>query len=288
MVVPRYTPAVPGKSYITVVRWPTDYTPKDRLEALAEAMGIDPYMAGLRAVQDPPFVAGRVDDLVASDIVARFKARKVLAFALSQTNVERLPRPQLIKRLVPADGAAEPMYMVELWRGEPTGLNTSDIFLLVRGTVDKSILRTQVSGGSASRQAGGLATIAGAGFGVVLPGPVEVSHSTDSKLSQLLDIYLSDHTLLRINSDRVSWDVLGKQRAFTAAENTDKIAMLLGSQAPRAIIDTGFARFKAPADLDVETFSGGGSTTTRQRDQSSAFDFYSGWIYTINRGLSRR
>jgi len=137
------------------------------------------------------------------------------------------------------------------------------------------------------------------GIGMAMPRSVEVSHTTEIKLSQLLDIYLRDHTLLRINSDRVSWDVLGKQRGFTATENADKLAIVLTTQAPLAQLDTGFERFKPPPDVALESTSsagaggmiqaiGGGDRTTRRRDDTPAFDFYSGWIYTITRALTPR
>jgi hypothetical protein len=259
----------------------------DRLKALADSMGIDPYMAGLRAVQEPPFVGGLVDETVAPDIIARFKSHGTLAFALTQTHIQRLPRPLPVKRLVPALGAADPMYMVELWRAEPTGLKSSDIFLLVRGTIDRTSSRTQVTGNGSMMRSMGMGV--GLGIGMGIPGGVEVSHNTQSKFSQLLDIYLNDRTLLRINSDRINFDVLGKDRAFTATENVDKLATRLATEAPNAIVDMGFARFKPPPDVEVEsTRTGSLESTTRDRDEGSAFDFYSGWIYTINRGLTKR
>ncbi len=131
--------------------------------------------------------------------------------------------------------------------------------------------------------------LAGVGLGMGIPGAVDVSRTTETKLSQILDVYLLDHTLLRINSDRVSFDVLGKDRGFSATENVDKVAVLLGSQAPQALVDTGFGRFRPPANLGVNTTLGGmGNTPTVQHDESGSFDFYSGWIYTINRGLAGR
>src|SRR5262249_19205068 len=81
----------------------------------------------------------------------------------------------------------------------PPGLKASDIFLLVRGTVDRSTTRTRISGSSATKQAGGLATLGGAAFGAVIPGGVDISHTTEIHLTQLLDIYLTDHSLLRLN-----------------------------------------------------------------------------------------
>jgi hypothetical protein len=277
-----------GRAYITIVRWPKGFTAQQRLEALADSMGIDPYMAGLRAVHETPFVGGLVDELVAPDIVERFKKYGVIAFALTQTHIQRLPHPKLVKRLVPALGCAEPMYMAEFWRDEASGLKSQDIFLLVRGTVDRSSVRTSVTNKGLTRQSGGLGAIAGIGFGLAIPGVPEVSHHTETKLSQILDIYLADRSLLRINSDRINFDVLGKDRGFTATENVDKLATRLAAEAPSAIIDTGFARFKPPADVEVESFrAASNGSSTRQRDEGSAFDFYSGWIYTINRGLTR-
>jgi hypothetical protein len=269
------------RAYITIVRWPQAFTAQQRLEALADAMGIDPYVAGLRAVQEPPLVAGLVDELVAKDIVERFKGKRVVAFALTQAHIARLPRPNLVKRLTPALGSDDPMYMVELWRGDPTGLKASEIFLLVRGTVDRSISQTRVTNNNSGMR------MMGMGMGMAIPGSVDVSHTTQTRFSQILDVYLRDHSLLRINSDRFSFDVLGKQRAFTAVENTDKLALLLTSQAPQAQVDTGFARFKPPPDMAAEfTTSLRADSTTTQRDESTAFDFYSGWTYTIARALT--
>ena len=92
-----------------------------------------------------------------------------------------------------------------------------------------------------------------------------------------------------MNSDRVSFDVLGDARAFTASENTDKLAVRLGSEAPQAQVDTGFAKFKPPGDLVRDAVQVvNADTTTTQRDEGSLFDFYSAWTYAMNRGMAGR
>src|SRR5688572_30615319 len=114
--------AMSDRAYITIVRWPRSFTRDDRILALVDALGLDTYHAGLRASQEPPQVLARVDAAVAPDIVARFRARKVSAFAMTQAYLQAQPAPMLVKRLVPALGADEPMYMVEPWKGDGAGL----------------------------------------------------------------------------------------------------------------------------------------------------------------------
>jgi hypothetical protein len=265
------------RAYITILRWPKSFAQEDRVRALAESLGLDPYTARLRAIQEAPLIVARVDVVVAKDVLQKLRAMSVSAFGVSKSQLSKLANGRQIKRLSPADGAAEPMYMVEFWKGEPIGLKASDIFLLVRGTIDRSISRTTIEPDPSMRSYGD---------GNGMQEPI-VTRSTEIKLAQVLDIYLNDGALLRVNSDRMSFDVLGKSRGLTAADNTDKLAVRLGAEAPSALVDTGFSRFKPPADLAPEPLQlVNGNTTTTQRDEGSLFDFYSAWTYAMNRCVS--
>lgn len=272
------------RAYITIVRWPGGFAREDRVRTLVDALGIDEYHAGLRAASEPPQVLARVDAGAAPDIVAKFRARRVSAFALTQTHLRSQPAPVQVKRLTPAMGAAEPMYMVEPWRGDGTGLRMADVFLIVRATLDRSTSSFSSSSGSSipmAVMAPELAMIRGA-----IDGP-KVERSTNHKFAYLIDLYLHDGRRFRINSDRVSYDVLGKDRGYTDRENSDKLALRLATEAPQAFIDVGFDQFRVPPEFTRDMVSVFGSRTTTHRDETAIFDFYSVWTHTIHRGLAR-
>jgi hypothetical protein len=130
--------AMSDRAYITIVRWPSAFTREEMAAALVDALGMDPYHAAQRATHPLPLVVARVDAPLAENVLARFRARRVSAFSLTHAYLRALPRPFLVKRLVPALGAAEPMYMAEPWRGDPTGFRTRDLFLIVRAAVDRT------------------------------------------------------------------------------------------------------------------------------------------------------
>jgi len=271
--------AVHDRAYITIVRWPSAFTREDRVAALVDALGIDPYIAAQKATHAPPLVLARVDALVASDVVARFRARRVSAFALTQAYLKAQPRPFLVKRLVPALGAEDPMYMVEPWRGESAGLLTRDIFLIVRAAIERSrtVVEVERSSEFSNRDALALDMLEPAG---------QVRNSSHDT-THILDLYMNDGSRFRCNADRLSFDVLGKQRGMTDLENTDKLALRLATEAPQAQIDTNFRHFRIPADLVQDLVSVFPNHTSTQRDSTAAFDFYSLWTYAIHRGLAK-
>ncbi|HYE62476.1 MAG TPA: hypothetical protein VD997_10830 [Phycisphaerales bacterium] len=268
------------RAYLTIVRYPSAFTSADRAAALSEALGIDAFHAAQRASHEPPLVLARVNAAEAPQIVARLKARRISAFALTQAYLKAHPRPFLVKRLVPALGCDEPMYMAEPWRGEPTGLRTADLFLIVRAAIDK--VRTSID----IETTGGLRSGYSYGYGgPELPDPPTPLRSTERKTTHILDLWLRDGSRLRCNADRLSFDVLGQERGMTDLENTDRLALRLATEAPQAQIDTGFRGFRVPADLRRDLTSAFGTQT--ESDNAAAFDFYSIWTHTIHRGLAR-
>jgi hypothetical protein len=276
--------AMQDRAYITIVRWPNGFSQDDCAQTLVDALGLDDYHARLRSAQEPPQVLARVDAALAPDVVAKFRARKVSAFALTHRHLQSHAAPVAVKRLVPALGASEPMYMVEAWRGDGAGLRMSDVFLIVRATLDRS---TRTFSAEAGNSLG--VTVMAPEFAIIqgaVSGPI-VERSTNHKFTYIIDLYLNDGSRFRINSDRVSYDVLGKARGYTDRENSDKLALRLATEAPNAQIDVGFDQFRVPPDFTRDLVSVFGTRTTSQRDETAIFDFYSVWTYTIHRGLAR-
>lgn len=271
--------AMTDRAYITIVRWPSAFTKDEKVAALVDALGLDPFHAAQRAPHEPPLVLARVEAALAPEIIARLRARRVSAFALTQTYLKAQPKPFIVKRLVPALGSDEPMYMAEAWRGDPTGLRARDLFLIVRAAVDR--VRTSID-----IETSGMSVGYSYGYGGPdLPDLPEATRTTERKTTHMLDLWLRDGSRLRCNADRFSFDLLGKGRGFTDLENTDKLALRLATDAPEALIDTGFRGFRVPQDLRRDLVSVFGSQT--ESDNAAAFDFYSIWTHTIHRGLSK-
>jgi hypothetical protein len=274
------------RAYITVVQWPSGFSREQRRAVLVDALGLDPYTAGLRAVHDAPLVISRVETAVAKDILARFKLHRVPALAMTQAFLAAQPQPVAVKRLVPALGAAEPMYMVEPWLGAPLGLRTSDIFLLVRATLDRSSVTTTMES-DPSYGAVALGGIEGAVVAAAFDvGGASINRTRNHKLIQIIDLFMEDGRRFRINSARVSYDVLGDDKGLTPRENADKLALRLATEAPQALVDTGFERFRVPPDFVRDMVSIFGTRTRSERDDTSVFDFYSIWTQTLHRRLA--
>jgi len=261
-------------SSITVLGWPEGMSRDDAARVLVEALGLDPYTANLRVNKRPPMIVARVADAIAPSIVGVLRGKNVGVFTLTDAAVERLPPPLLAKRLESALGAPEPMYMVEAWRGEGTGLMMRDVYCVVRARVGRAkVGPPQVE---------------------VVPRPisygkslswdydVNVTHERSSQISDVIDLWLGREGAngperIRINGDKFNWDVLGKERAMSDLQNADKLALVLASQAPHAAIETGFADF---CDASAASIGSGWSATSAggsRLDRHPAFEFYSAW-----------
>ncbi len=271
------------RAYISIVQWPQGFSKEHRVRALMDALGIDIYDASLRAVPEPPQVYARVEADLAANVLARFRAHKVTAFAVTHSSLRAQPAPVLVKRLVPAMGAAEPMYMVEPWRGEPQGLRMADVFLIVRAALNQSKhtydARPSVAFGW---------KIAAPEYALIksaIDGPL-VERTTTLKFTYIIDVYMNDGRRFRFNSDRISYDVLGNDRSYTDRENSDRLALRLATEAPQALIDVGFERFRVPAEFSRDMVSVFSSRVTYQRDQTAVFDFYSVWMHALHQGMA--
>lgn len=288
-------------AYLTIVSWPKA---ADRVQAagwLAEAAGLDPFLAEQRVAKGLPSVVQRLPAERAREAVRALRAKGVGCFAPTQTEIESGPEPILAKRLSAPEGAPEPMYLVEPWRGEPTGFLTRDIFLLVRARI--KIVETQQaeSGsalGTANRSAGGglagmalgLGTAGVIGIGMYASSDVDSGASgaptTKTSTTDVLDVYLRNDVRVRINGDKFGFDVLGAERGYSDNENMDKLAVRLAEQAPGALVDTGYNKFNCPGALlrNVRLSPKG----KRTRNDTSVFEFYSVWAWLMYRRLAKR
>ncbi len=278
----------PTDAYLSVIDWPDSLDPESRAHALVTAAGLDLFTARQRVARGTPQVIARLPESRARGGLDVLHRAGATAFAPIRDDFAAFKAPLRAKRIAPAEGAPEPMYMVEAWRGEGRGMLARDLFVLVRARVTRA--RTVVS--PDPNDARPLLRQVARSMGVPLPiGSADrQSMNTAGSLSitEFLDVHLADGSRIRINGDKFSFDVLGAERSYTDRENMDRLALSLARSAPGAMVDTAFARFSCPPDITRDTWTDTGAGAIHARDDGPAFDFYSCWACLMYRRLLAR
>src|SRR5262249_45283047 len=95
-------------------------------------------------------------------------------------------------------------------------------------------------------------------------------------------------TCIRLDTEKFSFDILGDEKDYTEAANFRKVSDLFRAQAPKAIFDEGFERFRPPADVLTRHSREVGSSVKTRSDTKPAFDFYSPWRVILYAKSMRR
>lgn len=263
-------------AFLSIVAWPQGLDRDRLIQALAEAAGMDPFHAGQRLAKGTtPLVMQRIDAAIAPEVIAELRGRGVHAIAPTSSQLRSFAPPIRAKRLVPAIGAPEPMFMCEPWREEAFGFTAKEIGIIVRARLAKT------SKGPARMEQTGVVYDP---FTGTVAAEYEMVRDHKSSISDILDIYLRNRKRIRCCGDKFNFDMLGAARGFTDNENMDKLSVILAEAAPRAIVDLGFSEFTCPQAVTsaYRTSSGGASL----KDDNPLFDFYSPWIVQVYRALA--
>jgi hypothetical protein len=267
-------------AYLSIIRWPDGYTQDNQVEALVEAVGLEPHDARQRVAKGVPAIVHRFDESLVHEVIKPLKARRVMAFIVPHRKLEDLPTPVAAKRLIPAEDAPAPMYMCEPWRGDGAGFLASDLFLMVRAQLRK------VTRGETQTD-----TYHEVGYspfvGTHITTHTETFRYDKTKFTHMIDLYLKDGRRIRINGDKFNFDLLGKARSLTDAENIDKLACRIAEEAPECLIDTGFEKFIAPTML-IRSLKSERLRNDELRNDNPAFEFYTAWTYLLNRVRAAR
>lgn len=267
----------PESAFLSILRWPAPPNAMDRAalaDAVARAAAIDPFFASQRLAGGTPAVIQRLDAPLARAAVRELRARGVAAFAPTVANLRSLGPPIPAKRLSPAVGAPEPMFLCEPWRDEPFGFPARAIGAIVRARVSRN--RRAPTRTERSMAYEPLT-------GTVVP-ILDVVRESRSSLHDIMDIYLRDRRCIRCSGDKFNFDALGVARGLTDNENMDKLAVMLADAAPHALVDLGFGEFSCPPGVAnaLQSTPGG----ARIRDDHPVFDFYSPWIILVHAALA--
>lgn len=276
-------------AYLSVIDWPDGLDPEARAHVLVKAAGLDLYTARLRVARGTPQVVARLPDARARGGLDVLHRAGATAFAPTRAELSAVAAPVRAKRIVPADGAPEPMFMVEAWRGDGLGMLARGLFPPIRARVEQATSR--VSSGSATH--GGIAVggtaIAGRGAGIIAAGIEGASGGVDRTTSlhvvELIDLHLHDGTRVRIDGTKFSFDILGHERGHADRQNMDRLALRLAQAAPRAMVDTSFKGFVCPPEFARDSWTSTDASSVHTSDQAPAFEFYSRWVSLMYRSL---
>lgn len=264
--------ARPERALVTIVAWPPEWTLDQRLAALAAGLGMDPTDGRRLAPCPAPLLVGACTLEQAREQSRGLRSAGVPAMISTAATLDQLGQRVRAKRLMPALGAPEPMYLVEPWdrRLESAPLRMREVRLIVRG-------RVRVARGG--RPENGDTEPAGDNWDVITQqeapwlGPDHDAAVGAGGVAQvaatgeIVDLYRDGQPPIRIDGRKFNFDVLGVARGLTDRINADRLALRLTEEARAAQVD-----------VDFEHWRRGGSPFVPARgDAERAFDFYSGW-----------
>ncbi len=263
------------RAYLSVVSWPAGWTPDACVEAVVGAAGIDPGQARLAVARGLPQVFQLIDASIAPDVVMMLQGEGVLALAPTESDIRAAPKPEGVKRFHLFEGGGS--VAVEFWRADSEVFQTSDIRQLVRGTIKPSERRSAAALDDnpldIEMTMAPLARRLHADLRPDAPVPTSIR-----SMVELLDLHLAGGRTLRVDADKMSFDVLGEARGASDRVNMGKLTTLLASLASDAPVDVGFERFG---------LRGGMVKPPGWSPRTLTFDFYSAWCLAVGRALGR-
>jgi len=274
--------------YVSVVQWAHDSDDAARVESVVASCAFEAYDAEMRVRRGVPQVMCRTVPARGEVMLAEFARRGVLAFGATNEQIVAMGDAPRIKR---------PMLMhdrtglvCEMWRGEGSAFAFSDVFCLVRATLVSSERTTTIKPDKRGRVVRGfmLGGMPGAALGAMSSmGRSSSSTSSRIRTTEMLDIYLRDGRRLRLDSDKLSFDILGEKKDYSDHANMKLLAGMLRRRASGAMYDEGFKGFVVPMEYVQERVRGVGRSTVRTHSDAGPFEFYSPWAYLMYRHLLR-
>ncbi|MBX3379420.1 MAG: hypothetical protein KF805_04945 [Phycisphaeraceae bacterium] len=266
------------RAYVTVISYPPDLSERQRTVALSEALKVDEYTAEIAQRWQAPAIVRICTTAEGHETVRVLEDLGIQAFSARQSALDKLGRPIVAKRLLPAIGSPRPMYGYEPLRPrlhQGGSMVMEEVFAMFAGRVKerRSVTPTPVPTGEYGYP-GDATGAAGAAGRSGVGGNVVASRATERFL---LDIYLVDSRRIRIDTGQFSFDFLGGKLGYTDRENFDRACTRLRAEAPGAIFDDRFESFRPPANRTARSSRAFGDGAVSIIDTGPAFDFYSTW-----------
>lgn len=272
-------------AYLSIVQWPGNFNETAKVDALALALGMDQDTGKLVARRGTPHVVARISSLIRDEVLRVLTELGVMAFAPTHSELAGAGPVRRIKRLAVGAGRIT----CQMWRENPVLLDPADLLLIVRGRLKQITKRTKIglSQGFRGTMTWRLAAPELA-LGMVLAragGGSLVDRRADITVSEQAELFLRNNTRLRLDADKLNFDVLGDQRGYSDHVNMERLIELLRHLAPQAIIDEGFGDFRSPPDILRDFSRSAGSVSISTTSDHRAFEFYSPWVNILYRRM---
>ena len=278
-------------AYLSIVQWPSTFDEPAKVDALALALGMDQDTGRLIARRGTPQIAARISSLIRDEVLRVLVDQGVMAFAPTQSELASAGPVRRIKSL-----AVTPRGITcQMWRQDPVLFKPADLFLIVHGRVKSTTTRTRAALPTRSHKqfvwAAGIRPEIALGMALARGADRSaIDRTTESNQSEQVELFLRNNTRLRLDADKLNFDVLGDQRGYSDHVNMNRLLELVAHLAPQAITDEGFSDFKSPPDIIREYSSNAGNTHIQSTSDQPAFEFYAPWsniLYRRMLGLDR-
>ncbi|MCX5688682.1 MAG: hypothetical protein NTV94_02630 [Planctomycetota bacterium] len=268
---PAFKPEPTDRAYVVLTAWPESGDAGSIAAKLVRGCSIDAVAASNLLNKPLPAIVRRIDVRQAPVAVSNLEKLGFGAFWVGLAEMESRVASRPAKRVAPALGAPQPMFMVECWPPhDAMGLLGSNIRLLVRGRPQQTKVQAQELSPGGSYYNG----IDDEGWHADLEGGGASARRT-AIVTEVLDVHLFDNTCIRCNASRFHFTDLGGPKRYSDAENLDALTTLLANDSPQALIDTQFRTRRCPSEplIDMRAVT----SATGDARTLPAFGVYSAW-----------
>lgn len=278
-----------ARGYVFVTAWPKEKGDAAMAGLLARVFRLGSFEAVAASSRAAPTLVFRGDVGVCEAGVRALVEAGVGVIGMRREDLRARVEPVLLRALRPALGAPEPMYLGEVARvaaAEPVVIRARDIRLLVRGrtrAVGGEVVDTTMPGSVGRMLRARVEPITG----VPIPADGMVRGRT-ATFVEVLDLHLRDGSQYRCDGSVFRFrETLGDGRGLSDKDNADRLALRLGEESPRAMIDTGFEDATWTTTLLADCMSLRASRGGTDRRGMLAFAIYSavlGAVRAVARG----
>lgn len=267
----------PDPSFVSVVFWEGDASPKGAARHIAAASGLDEPSLALALRRTAPAIVAETDGSRAAAAVGAIRDLGGEALAPTLTDIASAGAPIVVRELRVEPGAFD----VEARSGPRTRIDVKNLQSIVRGSVKTTQRATLDEIHDAARRAAHVHArrhVTSAATGAHRAAKDAAARGGRVSHRHFIDLHTHNGLVFQIDGDRFAWSALGDLRGGADGVNAAKMCELLTHLAPHAILDECFARWNPPASTSRLRLDG---VDAAYRD----FAFYSRWIARIHRSL---
>ena len=231
-----------ARGYVFVTAWPKGRGDAAMAGLLSRVFRVGAYEAVAAAERAAPTLVFRGDVGVCEAGVRALVEAGAGVIGMRREDLRARVEPVALRALRPALGAPEPMYMGEVARvaaAEPVVVRARDIRLLVRGrtrAVGGEVVDTTMPGSMGRMMRARVEPLTG------VPIPADgLVRGRSATFVEVLDLHLRDGSQYRCDGSVFRFrETLGEASGLSDKDNADRLALRLGEESPRAVIDMGF------------------------------------------------